>query len=250
MTKGAYQTVLDDKSGYDHILLDELSRTFFGIQWKGWYFVSNTITFGWKLSTWSYHSLGLVALHFFRSIGIPCSLSSDDRHIGELQPLLPEHTCSLPLASLDGSKLTAAQDAIYLVHGLHPISSRLYSWPVKMRPGPSQAHQIPWFYLWQWARGLLSLFPCLGRLYPFKAPCAGAHSPAPRRQVHLVQFSYPRCPLVHQRNEHGHWKSFGHSIDLMALDSNTQTEKNGTPLPHFTLYPTPGSSGVDLFARL
>lgn len=115
MTKGAYQTVLDDKSGYDHILLDELSRTFFGIQWKGWYFVSNTITFGWKLSTWSYHSLGLVALHFFRSIGIPCSLSSDDRHIGELQPLLPEHTCSLPLASLDGSKLTAAQDAIYLV---------------------------------------------------------------------------------------------------------------------------------------
>ena len=50
LTKGSYQTVLDDKSGYDHILVDESSRTFFGIQWKGWYFIPNTIPFGWKLS--------------------------------------------------------------------------------------------------------------------------------------------------------------------------------------------------------
>ena len=29
--KDSYQTVLDDKSGYDHLLLSEESRTYFGI---------------------------------------------------------------------------------------------------------------------------------------------------------------------------------------------------------------------------
>lgn len=33
VTKHSYQTVLDDKSGYDHVLLSEESRTYFGIQW-------------------------------------------------------------------------------------------------------------------------------------------------------------------------------------------------------------------------
>ena len=36
--KDSYQTVLDDKSGYDHLLLSEDSRTYFGIQWVGWFF--------------------------------------------------------------------------------------------------------------------------------------------------------------------------------------------------------------------
>ena len=38
LDKGSFQTTLDDKSGYDHILLDEPSLTFFGLQWKVWYF--------------------------------------------------------------------------------------------------------------------------------------------------------------------------------------------------------------------
>ena len=33
--KDSFQTVLDDKSGYDHIFLTESSRPFFGIQWAG-----------------------------------------------------------------------------------------------------------------------------------------------------------------------------------------------------------------------
>ena len=64
LTKGCYQTTLDDKSGYDHILLDVSSRTFFGIRWRGWYFVSNTIPFGWKISAYVYHSTGLLVSHF------------------------------------------------------------------------------------------------------------------------------------------------------------------------------------------
>ena len=36
----SYQTVCDDKSGYDHILLSPSSRTYFGFEWNGWYFAS------------------------------------------------------------------------------------------------------------------------------------------------------------------------------------------------------------------
>ena len=80
-----YQTVLDDKSGYDHILLSEDSRTYFGIQWGGWYFTYNTLPFGWKISPFVYHTTGLLASNFLRATGIPCLLYIDDRHNDELQ---------------------------------------------------------------------------------------------------------------------------------------------------------------------
>ena len=43
--------------------------------------------------------------------------------------------------------------------------------------------------------------------------------------------------------------SDGHSVDLMALESNTQSDGGGVILPHFTPYPTPLSSGVDFFGQ-
>ena len=43
---GQCQPKLDDKSGYDHIRLTEGSRTFFGLFWKGRFFVYNTLPFG------------------------------------------------------------------------------------------------------------------------------------------------------------------------------------------------------------
>ena len=39
----------------------------------------------------------------------------------------------------------------------------------------------------------------------------------------------------------------GHTFDLMPLDSNALIERSGEPLPYFTLFPNPGSSGVNLF---
>ena len=65
VSKDSYQTVLDDKSGYDHILLDDDSKTFFGIQWGGWYFKYNTLPFGWKICPYVYHSTGLMVSNFF-----------------------------------------------------------------------------------------------------------------------------------------------------------------------------------------
>ena len=41
----------------------------------------------------------------------------------------------------------------------------------------------------------------------------------------------------------------GHSADLMALPSNLQCALDGSPLPFFSLYSLPGSSGVNLFAQ-
>ena len=114
LTKGCYQTTLHDKSGYDHILLDIPSRTFFGIRWKGWYFVSNTIPFGWKISAYVYHSTGLLLSHFLRSIGVPCSLYNDDRHNGELQSKTSDHAASTLATPSDESRFAASKAAVFL----------------------------------------------------------------------------------------------------------------------------------------
>ena len=40
-----------------------------------------------------------------------------------------------------------------------------------------------------------------------------------------------------------------HDFDLCALDSNAVRDNEGRPLPHFTPWPTPQSSGVNIFAQ-
>ena len=49
--------------------------------------------------------------------------------------------------------------------------------------------------------------------------------------------------------EHTFGGPCGHTFDLMALDSNAQLSKDGTPLPHFTLCPSPQSKSVNSFAQ-
>ena len=71
VSKDSYQTVIDDKSGYDYTLLDDDSKTFFGIQWGSWYFKYNTLPFGWKISPYVHHSMGLMVPNFFRPLGVP-----------------------------------------------------------------------------------------------------------------------------------------------------------------------------------
>lgn len=79
-----YQSVCDDKSGYDHILLTEESQALFGVCWNGCYFVYRTLPFGWKASAYIYHTVGLIATGYIRSLGVPCSQYIDDRHFGQL----------------------------------------------------------------------------------------------------------------------------------------------------------------------
>ena len=110
----SFQSVCDDKSGYDHVLLSPESRPYFVFEWGGWYFTSNTIPFGWKASAYIYHSIGLLASHYFRSLRIPCSLYIDDRHTGEIQlsPLTPGYAS---LSSDRHKSLARANSAIFLV---------------------------------------------------------------------------------------------------------------------------------------
>ena len=110
----SFQSVCDDKSGYDHVLLSPESRPYFGFEWGGWYFTSNSIPFGWKASAYIYHSIGLLASHYFCSLRIPCSLYIDDRHTGKIQlsPLAPGYASP----SFDRHKsLARANSAIFLV---------------------------------------------------------------------------------------------------------------------------------------
>ena len=64
-------TSLDDKSGYDHILLHEDSRTWFGVPFGGWFFVDRTIPFGFKTSAYVFHTTGLAPTGYCRSLGVP-----------------------------------------------------------------------------------------------------------------------------------------------------------------------------------
>jgi len=90
------------------------SRTYFGIQWGGWFFQYNTLPFGWKISPFVYQSTGLVATNVFRSLGFPCLLYIDDRHNGQLQVDLNRGPYS-QLQTMDERNLAAANSAIFLV---------------------------------------------------------------------------------------------------------------------------------------
>lgn len=101
---GHYQSVCDDKSGYDHILLTENSQTLFGLCWEGCYFVYRTLPFGWKASAYVYHSVGLIATGYIRTLGVPCSQYIDDRHFGQL----------ITASSVGWSDLRKAEAAAYI----------------------------------------------------------------------------------------------------------------------------------------
>ena len=91
---GHYQTVCDDKSGYDRICLSPSSRTFFRLSWRGCYFVYNTLPFRWKVSAYVFHTTGLLATSYISTLCVPYSQYIDNRHAGQLvvskKPNLPE----------------------------------------------------------------------------------------------------------------------------------------------------------------
>ena len=79
---GHFQTVCDYKSGYAHLLLTPTSRTMFGLRWDGCYFVYASLPFRWKASAYVYHSTGLVAPSYIRTLKIPCCQYINDRYNG------------------------------------------------------------------------------------------------------------------------------------------------------------------------
>lgn len=111
-----FQTVCNDKSGYDHIQPSVDSWTFFGFEWGGWFFVSCCIPFGWKSSAYIYHSNGILASHYLQSLGIPSSFYIDDCHSSQLSfpnGCLPVAYQNLP--SQDSICLALANADIFLM---------------------------------------------------------------------------------------------------------------------------------------
>ena len=78
-------------------MLTESSQSYFGFSFGGLWFVCTTLLFGWKISPYVYHTIGLAATGFLRAQGIPCSLYIDDRLNGEL--LRPTGFWSILLAA-------------------------------------------------------------------------------------------------------------------------------------------------------
>lgn len=102
------------KSAYDHLLLTACSQTYFGFEWGGLWFVCNTLPFGWKISPFIYHTIGLAASGFLREHGIHCSLYIDDRLNGEL--LTKSGSWSILTANRpEEFRLNAAKASIFIV---------------------------------------------------------------------------------------------------------------------------------------
>ena len=69
--EGTYFFKIDHKNGYLHVPIHEKSRKFFGICWKGTYYVFTVLPFGWKTSPLVYHSITEAVAMYLRSLDIP-----------------------------------------------------------------------------------------------------------------------------------------------------------------------------------
>ena len=76
--KDLYFFKIDHKNGYQHVPIHENSRKFFGVFWRGVYYVFAVLPFGWKSSPLVYHSLTEAVAMYCRSLGIPMLVWIDD----------------------------------------------------------------------------------------------------------------------------------------------------------------------------
>jgi len=67
----SYLFKLDHKHGYFHVPLHKDSRKYFGVFWKGVYYVLTVLPFGWKSSPIIYHSITEAVNMYIRSLCIP-----------------------------------------------------------------------------------------------------------------------------------------------------------------------------------
>ena len=69
---------IDHKNGYLHVPIHKKSRKYFGIFWKGKYYVFAVLPFGWKSSPLVCHSLAEAVAMYLRGLGIPMLVWIDD----------------------------------------------------------------------------------------------------------------------------------------------------------------------------
>ena len=79
---GDYMASSDEKSAYMGIMLSEGSRTYFGVEFGGWYMHYRVLPFGWSISPYIYQTVGMQVTSFLRMKGVVTSQYIDDRFIG------------------------------------------------------------------------------------------------------------------------------------------------------------------------
>lgn len=82
---GAFITNCDEKSAYDGLSISLASRTYFGVEFGGWYMQYTTLPFGWSMSPFIYQTVGMQVTSFLRSKGIITLQYLDDRLIGPIK---------------------------------------------------------------------------------------------------------------------------------------------------------------------
>ena len=59
----------DEKSGHDHVKLQEQSQTYLGVQFGGWILTYTSLPFGLKVSPYLYSTIGMRVPSYMRSLG-------------------------------------------------------------------------------------------------------------------------------------------------------------------------------------
>lgn len=75
----SYCANMDDKAGYQHVLMSKVGKTYFGFAFGGWAFGCNTLPFGWKASPFVYQTIGMAVTSYLRSLGVRNLQYIDDR---------------------------------------------------------------------------------------------------------------------------------------------------------------------------
>ena len=142
---------IDDKSGYDYILLSLNSQLYFGIEWQGWWLVYVSL----RLEEFSVYLPDCWSgLHhfFFRSLGVTCSLYIDDRLNGEcfFPPLLLFGPLLCFQASVN-AVVTVVVPLLSPLPGRRPLLNALSSQCFSGQEGITGYAPLPfkgWFYTW------------------------------------------------------------------------------------------------------
>ena len=94
----SYLFKLDHKNGYFHVPIKQSSRKYFGVFWRGIYYVLTVLPFGWKSSPLVYHSITEAVNMYIRSLGIP-SLGWIDDMLGMTEQLHKNSSDDVQFAS-------------------------------------------------------------------------------------------------------------------------------------------------------
>ena len=83
--QGAHQISMDHKSGFHNVPLHPDSWTYFGMYWKGVYYVWAVICFGWRESPYIYRTLSSAVAQYPRHLDVPITTWLDDLWMSNFQ---------------------------------------------------------------------------------------------------------------------------------------------------------------------